>query len=198
MALLRHLCDGTDSDAELRLAEVRRLLDDDIYSTSETTSEADPKTGYRSWSTSYDEPGNPIIALEQPAVWALVESVPPGRALDAACGTGRHARHLVDCGHDVVGVDLTPQMLDLARDRVRGARFVEADLTDIPADDDQFDLVVVARVLVNRDLHDVIRARSSVGEGHERRAQKERSIGYLGGCDGGHRQHDRRREPDDH
>jgi len=149
LALLRHLCDGTDSDAELRLAEVRRLLDDDIYSTSETTSEADPKTGYRSWSTSYDEPGNPIIALEQPAVWALVESVPPGRALDAACGTGRHARHLVDCGHDVVGVDLTPQMLDLARDRVRGARFVEADLTDIPADDDQFDLVVCGLALAH-------------------------------------------------
>ncbi|MGH9206343.1 MAG: class I SAM-dependent methyltransferase, partial [Acidimicrobiales bacterium] len=53
----------------------------------------------------------PIIGLEEPAVWSVLELLAPGRALDAACGTGRHARFLVERGHDVVGVDYTPEML---------------------------------------------------------------------------------------
>ena len=147
--MLRHLYDGTDADADQRLAEVRTLLDDETFSAGELTSEADPQTGYRSWSSSYDEPGNPIIALEEPAVWSLLEAVPPGRALDAACGTGRHARHLVELGHDVVGIDLTPEMLDRARDVVPGATFVEADLVDVPADDGQFELCVCGLALAH-------------------------------------------------
>jgi SAM-dependent methyltransferase len=149
LALLRHLYDGTDDAADQRLAEVRRLLDNDAFSTRELTREADPRTGYRSWSESYDEPGNPIIALEEPAVWSLVESLAPGRALDAACGTGRHARRLAELGHEVIGVDLTPEMLSRAAANVPGARFLEADLRDIPVQDGHFDLVVCGLALAH-------------------------------------------------
>jgi ubiquinone/menaquinone biosynthesis C-methylase UbiE len=142
LALLRHLYDGTDADAAQRLAEVRNLLDDDAFAAGETTTEADAQTGYRSWSASYDEPGNPLIALEEPAVWSLVDPLPAGDALDAGCGTGRHARHLVELGHRVVGVDLTPEMLDVARVAVPKAEFRAGDLVDIPAGDAQFDVVV--------------------------------------------------------
>ena len=149
LALLRHLYDGTDDDADRRLAEVRALLGDEAFSSGEITSEADPQAGYQSWASSYDDPGNPIIALEEPAVRSIVDHLPPGRALDAACGTGRHARHLVDLGHDVVGVDLTPEMLDRARVAVPEAEFFEADLVDIPADDGRFDLVVCGLALAH-------------------------------------------------
>jgi SAM-dependent methyltransferase len=149
LALLRHLYDGEDVDAERRLAEVRQLLDDEIFSVGELTSEADPRRGYRSWSEQYDEPGNPIIAIEEPAVWARLETVPPGRALDAACGTGRHSRRLVELGHQVVGVDLTPEMLSIARRNIHGATFVEGDLRGIPTADAQFDLVVCGLALAH-------------------------------------------------
>jgi SAM-dependent methyltransferase len=149
LALLRHLYDGSDADAQQRLAEVRALLDDDAYAAGELMSESDAKTGYRVWSTSYDEPGNPLIALEEPAVWSLIDALPLGPALDAACGTGRHARHLVARGHDVVGIDLTPEMLDRARGAVPEAVFVEGDLTDLPADDDRFGLVVCGLALAH-------------------------------------------------
>jgi len=149
LALLRHLYDGTDRDANQRLAEVRMLLDDEAFSTAELTSEADAKEGYRSWAPRYDEPGNPIIALEEPAVWSLIDPLPLGRALDAACGTGRHARYLLELGHDVVGIDLTPEMLDSARGAVRDAVFLEADLMDIPAENDQFDLIVCGLALAH-------------------------------------------------
>src|SRR2546430_1465115 len=71
LALLRHLYDGTDDDAGRRLAEVRRLLDDETFAAGELISEAGPRAGYGLWSQRYDEPGNPIIALEEPEVWSL-------------------------------------------------------------------------------------------------------------------------------
>jgi SAM-dependent methyltransferase len=147
LALLRHLYDGSDEDADHRLAEVRRLLDDQQFANAEPTSEADPLAGYRAWSETYDEPGNPIVALEQPEVWSLIETAPPGRALDAACGTGRHAKHLVELGHDVTGVDLTPEMLQRAAEAVPEARFIEGDLRGLRAEDAAFDLVVCGLAL---------------------------------------------------
>jgi SAM-dependent methyltransferase len=149
LALLRHLYDGTDDAADRRLAEVRRLLDDDAFSPRELTSEADPRTGYGWWSETYDETGNQIVALEEPVVWSLVAGLTPGRALDAGCGTGRHARHLVDLGHEVLGVDVTPEMLSRAADNVPEATFVESDLREIPAQDESFDLVVCGLALAH-------------------------------------------------
>src|SRR5687767_7333185 len=149
LALLRHLYDGTDEDAAHRLAEVRWLLHAESFAASEPTWETDPKAGYGSWSQRYDEPGNPIIALEEPEMWSLLEALPPGPALDAACGTGRHARRLVGLGHDVVGVDLSPEMLERARGAVPQAAFHESDLCNIPADDGQFALVVCGLALAH-------------------------------------------------
>jgi SAM-dependent methyltransferase len=149
LALLRHLYDGTDDDADRRLEEVRHLLDDEAFSGTEPTSEADPRTGYRSWSERYDEPGNPIIAIEEPVVWSLLDCLEPGVALDAACGTGRHSRHLADLGHEVVGVDLTMEMLGRARRQVPEAAFLEADLRHIPASDGSFDAIVCGLALAH-------------------------------------------------
>lgn len=148
LAMLRHLYDGTDGDAVRRLAELREVLGDPTtVERTEATREFDPREGYSLWSESYDEPGNPIVALEQPAVGELISSLAPGRALDAACGTGRHAARLVEFGHRVLGVDVTPEMLTLARQRVTGAEFRTADLRALPARDASFDLVVCGLAL---------------------------------------------------
>jgi SAM-dependent methyltransferase len=53
----------------------------------------------------------------------------------------------VELGHEVVGVDGSPEMLDLARDRVPQARFLEGDLGDLPVEDGNFDLAVCALAL---------------------------------------------------
>lgn len=142
LALLRHLYDGSEKDADRRLAEVRRVLDDPSLAAGELTEEADARTGYRAWSDSYDEPGNPIVALEEPVVWSLIRRDPGGRALDAACGTGRHTRHLVKLGYEVVGVDLSTEMLVRARANVPAAQFAEADLRALPVGDATIDTLV--------------------------------------------------------
>jgi ubiquinone/menaquinone biosynthesis C-methylase UbiE len=103
--------------------------------------------GYRRWSSTYDAPGNPLVSVEQPAVWTLLDAAAPGRALDAACGTGRHARHLAERGHEVIGVDRTPEMLSRARENAPEATFVEGDLLALPFEDGSFDLLVCALAL---------------------------------------------------
>ncbi len=149
LALLRTLYDGTDEEADRRIAEVRRLLDDERFAAGEVTAEADPREGYASWSDHYDDDENPIIALEEPAVWSLLEALPPGRALDAACGTGRHARRLVSLGHEVVGVDLTPEMVERARGAVPEALFHQGDVRNLPAGHGPFDVVVCGLALAH-------------------------------------------------
>src|SRR4051794_27026571 len=55
--------------------------------------EMDVDAGYTEWSESYDRPGtNPAIMTEEALVLPVLERVASngGRALDVACGTGRH------------------------------------------------------------------------------------------------------------
>jgi len=146
LALMRRLFDH-DVVAQQRLDEVNRILDEAeeaTYGLGADVPELDVKRGYAAWSTSYDEPGNPLINLEQPVVWALLDEAPPGDALDAACGTGRHTAHLVELGHRVAGVDASPEMLARARAAVPARRFEEGDLHRPPLDASTYDLAVCA------------------------------------------------------
>jgi SAM-dependent methyltransferase len=51
-----------------------------------------------------------------------------GLVVDLGCGSGIWARALVDAGYDVLGVDISADMLAIARDRVPEARFEHASL----------------------------------------------------------------------
>jgi demethylmenaquinone methyltransferase/2-methoxy-6-polyprenyl-1,4-benzoquinol methylase len=68
----------------------------------------------------------------------LIASLPPGRTLDIACGTGFLTRHLRG---EVVGLDQSEQMLSLARDRAPEATFVHGDALKLPFEADSFDRV---------------------------------------------------------
>lgn len=51
--------------------------------------------------------------MEQISAWVQrwAPLVPSGEVLDLACGAGRHARHLVSLGHQVIALDHDPEML---------------------------------------------------------------------------------------
>jgi hypothetical protein len=111
LALFRTLVEGGDETAKSRIGEVRRIVsadDEATYGLGTDVPELDARSGYARWAATYDRPGNPLISVEQPTVWGLLDALPAGRALDAACGTGRHAAHLKERGHDVTGVDGSP------------------------------------------------------------------------------------------
>src|SRR5688572_12522126 len=70
----------------------------------------------------------------------------PGRAVDLGCGTGANAVFLARHGFDVTGIDFAPAGLAKARAAAARAgvsvRFVEADLTKLPAGLGPFDVLV--------------------------------------------------------
>src|SRR5207244_8687673 len=142
MALLRAFAGEYSHEfTEARLAEVRALLDAaDRLGPGGPASPMGTGDLYRSWATYYDRPGNQMIDLEQPVVWQILDGLPAGIALDAACGTGRHAAHLAGLGHTVIGVDGSAEMLAIGRGKVPAARLHRAELRSLPILDDRVDL----------------------------------------------------------
>jgi SAM-dependent methyltransferase len=153
VALLRALAgDGFDREfVDARIAEIRTLLDDAGPTLGDGTELGQLSTvkGYQVWAATYDQPGNPLIAVEQPAVREILTRLTPGTALDAACGTGRHAEYLTGLGHRVIGVDSSPQMLEKARQRMPQANWAVGDLHKLPIADETMDLVVCALALTH-------------------------------------------------
>jgi ubiquinone/menaquinone biosynthesis C-methylase UbiE len=79
----------------------------------------------------------------------LVEraGVEPGMdVLDVATGTGNVALPAARAGARVIGLDLVPELLDIARERVADAGFevdwVEGDAEELPFEDESFDRVL--------------------------------------------------------
>jgi ubiquinone/menaquinone biosynthesis C-methylase UbiE len=67
----------------------------------------------------------------------LESEIRPGqRVLDAGCGYGRWA-YLFD---DYVGVDFSPDFIELAQSKHPDKKFIQADLKRLPFDDESFDV----------------------------------------------------------
>jgi demethylmenaquinone methyltransferase/2-methoxy-6-polyprenyl-1,4-benzoquinol methylase len=76
----------------------------------------------------------------------LAELRPGGRALDVATGTGDLAielRKRVGPDGEVVGIDFSERMLELARAKAPELRFERGNALELPFQDDEFDAVTV-------------------------------------------------------
>ena len=154
VAILRGIREGTGDEAfvRARIAEVRALLDNPALTSDALT--AVPGTisaaeVYGAWAASYDAPGNQMLDIEQPIVRRILDGLPVGTALDAACGTGRHTAYLAGLGHRVIGIDQSADMLSFAAARLPEADLVRADLERLPLADRSVDLVVCALALTH-------------------------------------------------
>lgn len=94
-----------------------------------------------------------------------VQALPPGRALDLACGEGRNAVWLARSGWDVVAVDFSPVAIAKARQRAEREglelELVCADLLEFEPEPSAFDLVVVLYLQIPADERRVVLARAS-------------------------------------
>jgi SAM-dependent methyltransferase len=73
---------------------------------------------------------------------ALVTEMSAKSVLEIGCGTGRIAVRLARDGLHVVGVDLSPAMLDVARAKNSNARWIEGDMRSFEAGE-RFDLAII-------------------------------------------------------
>ncbi len=141
-----------DHDREFtdaRLAEIRRLLDDEKLRDRGVFAErVSTVLVYQQASAGYDaEAGGGLFATDEPVVAECLAGRQPGVALDAACGTGRFAEFLSRRGHRVIGVDSSPEMLALARQRVPDGEFRLGELDRLPLPDESVDVIVSALAL---------------------------------------------------
>jgi SAM-dependent methyltransferase len=107
-----------------------------------------PGGGNRLWSATYDASLRQF-PVEGPTVRAILDTLLPGRLLDAASGTGRHSEWLAGRSHAVVGVDASPDMLAEARAKLPQARFEQGDLAALPLPDASVDAALCALAFVH-------------------------------------------------
>ncbi|MDQ6642816.1 MAG: class I SAM-dependent methyltransferase, partial [Actinomycetota bacterium] len=126
-----------------RLAETKHLMDTaHTWGDGVELPRLETADGYDGWAPRYDDPQNGYFAMDEAQLLPLLDHLPVGVAVDAACGTGRYAAHLTDRGHVVHGFDTSRGMLALARAKVPSAHFALADMTDLPLPDSSVDAVV--------------------------------------------------------
>ncbi|MES3161582.1 MAG: class I SAM-dependent methyltransferase [Halorubrum sp.] len=93
-----------------------------------------------------------IDQREREAVLSALGPIDDGqRVLEVACGTGRFTTMLADQGADIVGLDISSEMLEQGRARAAEAglsdtvEFIRGDASRLPFPDDHFDSVVAMR-----------------------------------------------------
>jgi ubiquinone/menaquinone biosynthesis C-methylase UbiE len=114
-----------------------------------------------------------------------IAELPPVRTLDIACGTGFLTQHLRG---EVVGLDQSDAMIEVARERLPGMTFVQGDALQLPFDDGSFDRVFTSYFYCHLEKEDrsrfvaeaervagelvVVGSRLQLGEQAERRDER--------------------------
>jgi SAM-dependent methyltransferase len=105
------------------------------------------RAGYDTWSETYDQTANPLVAMDRRHTVGLLQPRPGERILDAGCGTGANLRTLLDQGSRPLGLDLSRGMLQVARRRVGAVPLAQADLDQtLPVRAQSFQAVLCALV----------------------------------------------------
>ncbi len=103
----------------------------------------------------YDRLLEPLNAGVRRVAFGLAEPEPGWNVLDVGCGTGTGLVRYADAGCTVVGVDVSPAMLQKAAERF--GESAELHLTDggpLPFADERFDLVMTSLVVHEVDATD--------------------------------------------
>ena len=100
------------------------------------------------WNEKYNDdsfrlPDDPIPELAR-----RIDTLPSGRALDVATGTGRNARFLAAEGYDVDAVDVSDEALNRARRAAEEAgvdvNWIRADIDDFEFEPNAYDVITVS------------------------------------------------------
>lgn len=151
LALLRNRSVGDEKTTQEILDEICKLTKTpkNALSSPSKVKEYSVKAGYQAWAATYDKIPNLLVEVEEPVVKSLLRKFPAGRALDAACGTGRYSKFLHELGHEVTGVDFSPAMLRHAKTRNRKIKFIRGNLGELPLANNNFDLVICTLALTH-------------------------------------------------
>lgn len=110
----------------------------------------DVKQAYREWSGQYDTNDNKTRDLEAVVLRETLSVITFDTCLELGCGTGKNTEWLITRAKEIIAVDLTDEMLDKAKEKVKSEKvvFMQADITRAwEFVRQQFDLVTFSLVL---------------------------------------------------
>lgn len=80
----------------------------------------------------------------------FLEKLTPGaKVLDVGCGPGQFTQYMMNKGFSVKGIDFSTEMLTIAQEKVPNGTFQQADMRNLPFDDEHFDGLFVAYSLIH-------------------------------------------------
>lgn len=120
-----------------------------------------------------DEPGRTALRLESSLLLAILGFQAGESVLDVGCGTGRFLSVLLEMGADAKGIDGSPGMLEVAKERGLRDRAVLGDAKRLPFSDKAFDYAVFFTSL--EFIDDPIKALAEAA----RVTRKRVAIGFL-------------------
>ena len=97
------------------------------------------------WAPIYDLFTMPLFRVRNRVV-DLVDAEKDSKILDVCCGTGKQAFAFGKRGYSVIGIDLSEDMLKIAKrkNRYENVRFMLADASNIPFEDNYFDVSCIS------------------------------------------------------
>jgi SAM-dependent methyltransferase len=105
----------------------------------------------KNWITWARTPGHDAYWRYREAFFDQILPSPKGATLEVGCGEGRVTRDLAARGHKVTAVDVSPTLIQHARDADQSSRYEVADAVRLPFEDGTFDLVVAYNSLMDVD-----------------------------------------------
>ncbi|HEY7717064.1 MAG TPA: class I SAM-dependent methyltransferase [Candidatus Binatia bacterium] len=110
-----------------------------------------------------EEPSRFLREVLESESWDL----PPGRALDLACGKGRNALYLASRGFHVTAVDISPVALErgrrLCEQRLLAVEWQQADLEHLQLKTAEYDLIVNINYLQRSLIENIKTALKTTG-----------------------------------
>lgn len=118
-----------------------------LYSVTMSSSFSDKRVAaaYESW---FETPaGKRADSLEKRLLERFVQPYSPGTMLEVGCGTGHFTRWFTQLGFEVVGLDVSPPMLETASKLSPDAVYLRADAHALPFKDAAFDVGAIVTSL---------------------------------------------------
>lgn len=114
-----------------------------------------PEEGYDLHAKDYDQRRDYLNSFEKDELKRLIGDVKGKKVLDVGCGTGRLIGYLQNEGAEVTGVDLSEKMVEKVQKKFSFIDVKQADIRELPFENDSFDVVIAAFVIVHlKDLQE--------------------------------------------
>ena len=109
-----------------------------------------PLEGYNLWAATYQNESNPIKDLSDNLVKKFLPSLQGKSVLDCGCGTGKFCTITEEQNAQrIVGLDLSPAMISIAKENHPKTEFICADITKAELEPNAFDVCISALMMAH-------------------------------------------------